>query len=83
MSEISRLKWRCRRGMKELDLLLERYLDNHYAEAEASEQQAFQDVLDLQDPQLFDYITERDTPSDPAMAQVIRKLCAFLPDKSR
>jgi antitoxin CptB len=36
--EIGRLRWRCRRGMKELDVLLTRYVDEHYAQASSEDQ---------------------------------------------
>lgn len=79
MSEISRLKWHCRRGMKELDLLLENYLAQHYPTASDREQHAFQAILALQDPELFGYIVGRDAPADPEMAAVIEKIRGFLP----
>ena len=39
-TEISRLRWRCRRGMRELDTLLLAYVNNRYSHAELAEQQA-------------------------------------------
>lgn len=53
MTELNKLRWRCRRGNKELDLLLINYLDQHYLAASAEEQQAFQQLLQLEDPQLM------------------------------
>jgi antitoxin CptB len=63
MSELARLKWKCRRGMKELDLLLERYLDGRYPAADAVEQEAFRELLDMQDPELFAFVTGRERPA--------------------
>ena len=71
---ISRLRWRCRRGMRELDVLLERYLQERYPSAPAPEQQAFEALLDLPDPQLFAYLTGRETPTDPECVHVIARL---------
>jgi antitoxin CptB len=45
MNEIKQLRWRCRRGTLELDLILLRYLDNHYLAADKAEQMAFQPLL--------------------------------------
>jgi len=45
-ADIGKLRWRCRRGMKELDLLLTRYVDERYREATPDEQQAFRQLLD-------------------------------------
>ncbi len=70
----NRLKWRCRRGMRELDVLLERYLQERYPSAPAAEQQAFVALLEAPDPQLFAYVVQREVPEDPDWAHVIAKL---------
>lgn len=74
--EKGRLKWHCRRGMKELDVVLERYLEHDYDVANASEQVAFAELLTLPDPQLLDYLTGRAAPSDPASNDVVTRLRA-------
>ena len=68
------LRWRCRRGMRELDVLLERYLRDLYPSAPAAEQQAFAALLEAPDPQLFAYVVQRETPVDPEWAHVIARL---------
>jgi antitoxin CptB len=73
-TELSRLKWRCRRGMRELDVLLQRYLEQRYAHAPQEEQQAFEALLELPDPQLFAYVVNREQPSDPQSVNVIARL---------
>ena len=50
------LRWRCRRGMRELDVLLERYLEERYPCAPSIEQQAFEALLELPDPELHAYL---------------------------
>lgn len=72
----NRLRYRCRRGMKELDVLLQRYLEQHFDRATAQEQRIFAELLELQDLQLYDYLVGRETPADPAVADVIRKIGA-------
>lgn len=47
------LRWRCRRGMRELDAALIAYLDHHYDTAPVPEQWAFCDFLDIPDPELI------------------------------
>jgi antitoxin CptB len=76
MSELGKLRWRCRRGMKELDHLLLRYLEQHYAAAPELEQTVFAQLLELQDPQLFGYVTGRSVPPDPLTASIIQKIAA-------
>jgi antitoxin CptB len=70
---ISRLRWQCRRGMKELDLLLTRYLDDHYANASMEEQSAFQGLLELSDQELFSYVIGREAISNPYWVQILDK----------
>ena len=74
MSEQAKLRWKCRRGMKELDLLLEGYLDSRYAGASREEQGAFQALLDMQDPELFDYVIGRQQPATEEQRRVVHAL---------
>lgn len=53
MIEKSRLRWKCRRGMKELDVLLTRFLDSQYDDLSQARQQAFCAVLEMEDPDLY------------------------------
>ncbi len=74
--ELARLRWRCRRGMKELDTLLVRYLEAHYVAASPEDQGRFLELLELQDPDLAAYVLGRATPEDPAFAHFIQKVAA-------
>ena len=74
MSEESRLRWRCRRGMRELDLVLLRYLEQTYAEAPVEEQAAFRQVLEMQDPEILDHLTGRADPPGGALGRVVETL---------
>ena len=49
------LRWRCRRGMKELDILLERYVDRRWPSAQTDERAAFLGLLEVQDPLIYGY----------------------------
>jgi antitoxin CptB len=53
--EFGKLRWRCRRGMKELDVLLERYVDERYGTASLPEQAAFRLLLETEDTVLYAY----------------------------
>ena len=53
--QAGQLRWRCRRGMKELDILLERYVDVRWPSAPAQERTAFEALLEVQDPLIYDY----------------------------
>ncbi|MEI6458512.1 MAG: succinate dehydrogenase assembly factor 2 [Pseudomonadota bacterium] len=55
----NRLKWRCRRGMRELDVLLGRYLSERWPSATPVEQAAFEAFLELPDPEIYDLCLRR------------------------
>ncbi|MEE9333410.1 MAG: succinate dehydrogenase assembly factor 2 [Granulosicoccaceae bacterium] len=56
---IAKLKWRSRRGMRELDRAMLAYLDNHYKTATATEQNVFEQLLNEQDPFIFSLLNQR------------------------
>jgi len=70
----SRLRWRCRRGMRELDVLLVRYLDRRYAGATRAEQLAFEALLDLPDVEILALLKHDVVAEDAATCHVIERL---------
>lgn len=78
--QMGKLRWRCRRGMKELDLLTLAYLERHYPTAPAEERQAFAELLELQDPLLMSYMVGRETPADATTARVVGVMRTLLND---
>lgn len=69
-----RLYWQCRRGMRELDLLLHGFLERGYEELDEEGRAAFLALLDCPDSLLFEYLMGRAFPSDAAIADVVRKV---------
>jgi len=67
------LEWRCRRGMKELDILLLRYLQRLDLAA-SDERAAFTEFLELPDPDIARYLLAGDVPEDPRQAALCRAL---------
>jgi antitoxin CptB len=72
--ERRRLLWRCRRGMKELDIMLERYAHAANGQASPAERRMFAALLELPDPQLADYLFGHDIPQDPDLARLLRRI---------
>lgn len=68
------LRWRCRRGMKELDVLLTRYLDRDYYTAPLAQREAFEALLALPDPDILDYVLGRTEPDNPDLAHVLARM---------
>lgn len=59
---IERVRWRCRRGLLELDIVLGRFVEQHYEGLDEVQQVAFDVLLDLPDNVLWDMITSREEP---------------------
>lgn len=55
-ARLKRLRWRCRRGTRELDDLLGGWLERHAAAADGAALQAFDAMLDRQDPEILDWL---------------------------
>lgn len=66
-----RLKWLCRRGMKELDLLMESYLQNDYPHADEARKAAFEKLLTYQDPLILDLLFARERDADAQVQALI------------
>ena len=67
-----RLKWRCRRGMRELDAVFDGYLERVYDTLPVAQQELFARLLDETDPILYAWITGRAEPDDAALAVLLR-----------
>ncbi|MEW5943399.1 MAG: succinate dehydrogenase assembly factor 2 [Pseudomonadota bacterium] len=69
-----RLRWRCRRGMLELDLPLERFLETHYHALTDGEKGAFERLLDYSDPDLWELIRDGRETGDVTVDRVVARL---------
>ncbi len=73
---LSRLRWRCRRGMRELDSLLTVFIDLHWATLPQPDRDRFEDMLELSDPQLYAWMLGRESPEDQALADLVERIRA-------
>jgi len=69
--EINRLRWRCRRGMREIDVVLVRFLETGYAQASADDRSAFEELLTLPDVDILALLTGRAGSDDPAIRRAL------------
>lgn len=72
--ELSQLRWRCRRGMLELDLLLNTFLDKEYASLDVDKSQLFETLLDYPDQVLFDLLMDKMPASDDDIAKLVKRI---------
>ncbi len=70
----NRLRWKCRRGMLELDIMLQSFLKNGYAELEEEESKLFEQLLDYEDNPLFELLMGHMQPANPKMNHVIKSI---------
>jgi len=74
MTEYSELKWRCRRGMLELDILLNSYLDKNYSTMSQQQGDLFGEVLDYPDQVLFDLLLGNMQSSDVRVNRLVSEI---------
>lgn len=70
-ADLRRLAWRCRRGLLENDLLLQRFLDRHAAGLDEERLAALNALLDYGDNELWDLLSGRTECADPRLAPVV------------
>lgn len=74
LDSAAHVRWHCRRGMLELDILLLRFFDQHYATLTTAEQQLFQQLLTYPDPDLFTWLMGHGAPSSPELQSMITRI---------
>jgi antitoxin CptB len=72
--EARALRWRCRRGMKELDVLLERYAATVLPQAGPAERSLLARLLDRPDPELAGYFLGGEAPPEREMAALVTRI---------
>jgi antitoxin CptB len=77
--EYHKLQWRCRRGMRELDMVLERFLELDFPQLEAEMREAFTLLLDASDPDLYDWLLGRAAAPSAEFARVVARLQEYRP----
>jgi len=73
-TEMNRLRWCCRRGLLENDLVLEHFLGAHAATLEGERLAAFKTLLDYSDGELWSLVSGRAECSDPALGEMVQLL---------
>jgi len=68
------LRWRCRRGMRELDQLMQRYLEHGWPDASDAERGTFLRLLDCEDDKLWQWCVGQATPEDPELRDLVQRI---------
>ena len=69
--ELNRLRWRSRRGMLELDLLLQPFFDEVFRDLPGAVQKAFVILLEQDDPDLLMWFSRKEVPEDKSLAELV------------
>jgi antitoxin CptB len=77
--ELRRLRWRCRRGMRELDQLLGRYLDREWKQASESQRGVFLRLLETEDDKLWHWFMGSESATDGEIAQLVERIRTLPP----
>ena len=75
-SDIGRLRWRCRRGTRELDRLLDWWLRDRFSSADVTTRAAFDALLDTPDPELWSWMTGQSEPNELRFAGIVDEIRA-------
>lgn len=70
-NNLARLRWHCRRGMLELDLLLQAFLERRFSELSANDQQLFVELLSWQDQDLYNCLVAGKPLADPRFSGLV------------
>lgn len=70
--EYNRLVWASRRGMLELDLVLQPFLENHYATLSSADKERFHELLKEEDQDLFVWFMRREDPENADLRQIVQ-----------
>lgn len=72
--DINRIRWRCRRGLLELDVVLKDFLEQRYDGLTPSEQVAFEKLLAVGDETLWAYVQGSQNPPEKELMQLVAKI---------
>lgn len=82
-NELGRLRWQCRRGIKEVEVVLVPFFDQFYHSIDQREQALFQRLLECHDVEMFEWFTHRAQPEDPELREFVAKVLTLLDDAAR
>ena len=77
MAVPNRLRWRCRRGLLELDLILQGFLESGWEDLDADQRAVFARLLEESDQELQGWLLGRTQPLDPDLKAMVARIRAW------
>lgn len=74
MAELDRVRWHCRRGLLELDLILDKFTGQHLAAMGPEQLECFKELLAFSDVDLLDLVMARTMSPDPRYDGILKLL---------
>lgn len=71
---LERVRWRCRRGMLEMDILLGRFVEQRYVQLDEQQREAFDELLDMPDTDLWDLVRGDKEPEQARQREILEWL---------
>lgn len=78
-TELKKLRWRCRRGMRELDQLLDRWLERAWRQSPTCERAVFLRLLDTEDDKLWRWFLGHEVSEDVEIAALVERIRSLPP----
>ena len=75
--EFRRMRWAARRGMLELDLVLEPFVSARYERLDDADKVVFRRLMECEDQELFAWFMQREEPEDEELAGIVRTILEF------
>lgn len=70
-SHINKLKWRCRRGMLELDVILQDFIENTYQSISPELQVEFERLIEVEDTELYAWLMGIEKPANNEFSEIL------------
>jgi antitoxin CptB len=77
--ELRRLRWKCRRGMRELDQLLARYLERKWRQSPEAERAVFLQLLETEDDRLWHWFMDHERSDDAEIQTLVERIRSLPP----
>lgn len=75
--DLKRMRWASRRGMLELDLVLEPFVNSCYADLDESDRHRYRELMECEDQEMFGWFLGQKRPDDPEIATIVDKILEF------
>lgn len=75
--DLKRMRWASRRGMLELDLVLEPFVNTCYAGLDEVDRQRYRQLMECEDQDMFGWFLKQQRPEDPEIATIVDKILHF------